>query len=314
MKWINKAAILAAMLALTACTTFPDSVVALNNAQAVGSPFTKFLAVEYRTYANALLQDYARRSEAEHFAAKGLAAVNGEIVMPEAVVDGWFLKDKDLTDILHARTVLIDALDKGGRDRMPEKAAVAQVRFDCWVKEQNSFLKLGGFCKYMFWDTIKQMEAGITPPAAVPVMPPAFQPPAAAVESVDEFPAPIGSAGGKGDVAPLQQAMFIVFFDWNKHDLNRSANDVLDAIAQELNTRRDIRQITIVGHADTSGGAAYNTKISLKRAKAVETALVARGVSPSKLKTEGRGESELLVRTGDNVREPGNRRAQITLE
>ena len=55
--------------------------------------------------------------------------------------------------------------------------------------------------------------------------------------------------------------------------------------------------IAVVGHADHIGQAAYNQKLSERRAAAVKAYLVKKGVPSDKIKTEGRGESESA--TGD---------------
>ena len=48
-------------------------------------------------------------------------------------------------------------------------------------------------------------------------------------------------------------------------------------------------------------------------AEAGRDGLVAEGVSPSAISVTGKGESELLVQTGDGVKEPQNRRGTISL-
>ena len=52
----------------------------------------------------------------------------------------------------------------------------------------------------------------------------------------------------------------------------------------------------------------------MRSANAVRDALSQRGVDMSSIRVEGRGENEQLVSTADNVREPANRRAEITFE
>jgi hypothetical protein len=52
--------------------------------------------------------------------------------------------------------------------------------------------------------------------------------------------------------------------------------------------------------------------LSLRRASAVKNALVQQGVAPGAIDTVGKGETELLVQTGDGVREPQNRRVEIS--
>ena len=70
----------------------------------------------------------------------------------------------------------------------------------------------------------------------------------------------------------------------------------------------------MTGHTDTSGSPAYNQKLSDRRADAVKTELVQLGVNPALIRTIGKGESELLVPTAADVREPSNRRSQIALK
>ena len=68
-----------------------------------------------------------------------------------------------------------------------------------------------------------------------------------------------------------------------------------------------------MGHADTSGSAAYNVRLSQRRAATVRDALVSQGVTGGAITTEGRGETDLARPTADGVREPLNRRATINI-
>ena len=69
----------------------------------------------------------------------------------------------------------------------------------------------------------------------------------------------------------------------------------------------------VVGHADTSGGAAYNVRLSERRAKAVADALVGAGVGQTTLSVDWKGETMPAVATGDGVKEPLNRRSTIDI-
>jgi hypothetical protein len=53
--------------------------------------------------------------------------------------------------------------------------------------------------------------------------------------------------------------------------------------------------------------------LSLRRANVVKDALVKEGVPAAAITTVGRGEAGLLVQTGDGVREPQNRRVEVTI-
>jgi len=113
-------------------------------------------------------------------------------------------------------------------------------------------------------------------------------------------------------VAPVAgvQNEYLVFFDWDKSVVTPAADRVIgDAVAAI--SKSGGARIHVVGHTDSSGSPAYNQKLSNRRADAVKRALVAKGIPAANVTTEGKGEGQLLVQTGPNVREPSNRRAQI---
>ncbi|MBP2226899.1 OmpA family protein [Azospirillum agricola] len=113
-------------------------------------------------------------------------------------------------------------------------------------------------------------------------------------------------------VAPVAQVQneYLVFFDWDKSVVTPAADRVIgDAVAAI--SKSGGARIHVVGHTDSSGSPAYNQRLSIRRADAVKKALVAKGIPAANVTTEGKGEGQLLVQTGPNVREPSNRRAQI---
>ena len=111
---------------------------------------------------------------------------------------------------------------------------------------------------------------------------------------------------------PAAPKQFIIYFGFDKCDISAEADAVLaDAAATAKSTGS--ASISIVGHTDSSGSDAYNQKLSNCRATAAKTNLVGKGIAEGSIKTSGRGETELLVKTGDGVKEPQNRRATIDL-
>lgn len=69
----------------------------------------------------------------------------------------------------------------------------------------------------------------------------------------------------------------------------------------------------IVGHTDSVGSNAYNDKLSTRRANTVKDELIRLGISSDAIEASGKGETELMVQTGDGVKDPQNRRATINL-
>ena len=72
-------------------------------------------------------------------------------------------------------------------------------------------------------------------------------------------------------------------------------------------------QVVVVGHTDTSGSAAYNVRLSERRAKAVADSLAGMGVNQSVMTVDWKGETQPAVQTGDGVKEPLNRRTTIDI-
>jgi outer membrane protein OmpA-like peptidoglycan-associated protein len=75
----------------------------------------------------------------------------------------------------------------------------------------------------------------------------------------------------------------------------------------------DPTRVIVVGHTDSSGSPAYNTRLSERRAKAVADALVGQGVGQQLMQVDWKGETQLAVATGDGVKEPLNRRSTIDI-
>jgi OOP family OmpA-OmpF porin len=113
--------------------------------------------------------------------------------------------------------------------------------------------------------------------------------------------------------APLANAVYFVFFDFDKSAITPAAQDILNTVVSDAR-RTSASRLNVVGHTDTSGSPAYNQALSERRATAVREALVQRGVPAGQITTRGVGESQPLIATGDGVREPSNRRAEVRFQ
>jgi len=110
---------------------------------------------------------------------------------------------------------------------------------------------------------------------------------------------------------PPAPKSFMVFFDWDRSALSAQALATIKQAAYAFKASGTAR-ITATGHTDTSGTPEYNMALSLRRAETVKGALVNEGIPATAIAVVGRGETQLLVQTGDGVREPQNRRVEIT--
>jgi outer membrane protein OmpA-like peptidoglycan-associated protein len=113
-------------------------------------------------------------------------------------------------------------------------------------------------------------------------------------------------------VQPPMPKQFIVFFGWNKCNITAEADAVLSEAAAAAKSS-GAASIRVVGHTDTSGSNAYNQKLSECRAGAVKSNLVGKGISDGSISMSGKGEGDLMVQTGDGVKEPQNRRATVDM-
>jgi len=129
-----------------------------------------------------------------------------------------------------------------------------------------------------------------------------FGPPAGAA-AVAPPPAPPPSAGKN----------YMVFFDFDRSNITDTAATTIRQAANDAKAGRTTR-IGVTGHADRSGGDAYNMALSMRRATAVKDQLVREGIAAASIAVVGRGEEQPLVQTADGVREPQNRRVEIVLQ
>jgi outer membrane protein OmpA-like peptidoglycan-associated protein len=111
--------------------------------------------------------------------------------------------------------------------------------------------------------------------------------------------------------AAVTPGPFLVFFDWDKSIVTAEAAAILDRAAEQYASTGQT-SITLAGNTDKSGSDAYNVGLSQRRADAVKAYMATKGVPDGSMTTEALGESRPLVDTADGVREPQNRRVEIT--
>jgi OmpA-OmpF porin, OOP family len=110
--------------------------------------------------------------------------------------------------------------------------------------------------------------------------------------------------------APVEHT-FTLFFDWDRANITPDAQQIIEAAAATFKSEPSGATVQVTGHTDTTGSAAYNQKLSERRAEAVANALVQAGLPRSVMTVTGVGMSDLKVQTPPGVREPQNRRVEI---
>ncbi len=88
-------------------------------------------------------------------------------------------------------------------------------------------------------------------------------------------------------------------FTFDQSAITPDGRVALDGFAKELNGTR-FEVITVEGHTDRLGSTPYNLALSVRRAKAVQEYLVARGgIDAAKVSVEGKGESAPVTKPDD---------------
>jgi outer membrane protein OmpA-like peptidoglycan-associated protein len=92
------------------------------------------------------------------------------------------------------------------------------------------------------------------------------------------------------------------------------SEDIVVAVAEILSSTPKITRLRIEGHTDDRGGAVANLELSKRRAASVMAALVARGVSKTRLKSTGYGETKPLDANTNDEGRRRNRRVEFHIE
>src|SRR5271165_2687725 len=124
----------------------------------------------------------------------------------------------------------------------------------------------------------------------------------AEVDQLKATPTPRGLVLTLGDV----------LFDTGKAQLNPGSARKLDQLAQFLISHPE-RRVQIDGYTDSVGTDSYNQDLSQRRADAVKSALIARGVDSSRIGTQGYGKGFQVADNTDSGGRKLNRRVEVVI-
>lgn len=111
------------------------------------------------------------------------------------------------------------------------------------------------------------------------------------------------------DAAADSPVSYLLYF-LDGDTLTDDSKALIAEIKQTIKNRAPC-EVSIIGHTDTTGSQKLNQRVSLKRAEKV--AQMFSDDEISRLDIYSFGESNLLIKTPDNVVEPRNRRVEIQI-
>ncbi len=102
-----------------------------------------------------------------------------------------------------------------------------------------------------------------------------------------------------------------ILFDVNAATIKPESDGVIKELADVLTKYPDIK-IKLIGHTDSDGGDAANLELSKKRAAAVKESLAKDfSIDPSRMETDGKGESESVADNKTKEGKAQNRRVEF---
>jgi len=103
-----------------------------------------------------------------------------------------------------------------------------------------------------------------------------------------------------------------VTFDYNASSLTSTAKTNIDKLIEVFKEYPDTN-LLIVGHTDNKGSQSYNLPLSQKRAQSVRDYLVSKGISSSRLTSQGKGLEEPIADNNTDQGRAQNRRVEIAI-
>lgn len=144
-------------------------------------------------------------------------------------------------------------------------------------------------------------------PAPEPVPAPAPEP------MVEAAPVPVAPAPAPTPTVERVTLEGTALFATGSSKLSTEGKAAVDEVIESLRGFDTVSAIIITGHTDSTGSAAFNQKLSERRANTVRDYMISRGVNPALLSAGGAGENEPIADNSTAEGRAENRRVEIDI-
>lgn len=131
-----------------------------------------------------------------------------------------------------------------------------------------------------------------------------------AKEISDTLPGAEVERVGEGIKVTMKESL--VNFAFDSSNLTSTAKANLDKLAQVLKNNPDTN-INIYGYTDSKGSDSYNLSLSERRANAVKSYLLSKGVASDRMFSMGRGENDPVASNDTEAGRAENRRVEFAI-
>jgi OmpA-OmpF porin, OOP family len=246
--------------------------------------------------------------EVEVFADKSRRAARGEHVIPH-YVNQRAVPKSTVYELETARARLMRVMQTSVFRTHPFELARAQVKFDCWLEEQEENINQNDIetCKSEFYRLMDILD-------------PQGKKPVSKAQEPTEQELVLAGPNDEGPFvdckcklkpkAPVQKKRFIVYFDLDQAIIREDAALVLEKVKKYYFETNPV-EVVVQGHTDRSGNNQYNQSLSTRRSNNVMQALRLAGLPKEKIRKGQYGENKPQVPTKDGKRLQENRRVEI---
>ena len=157
-------------------------------------------------------------------------------------------------------------------------------------------------------ENLIQAKASFASREVAAVQPPS--PPARPDDAAAKAEAPAPAAGGADSPNDSPVSLQGVKFRYDSSELTDESRAILDRVAAVLRKQTHVRH-EVAGHTDSQGDAAYNLRLSQRRAETVRNYLISRGVDAGNLKAHGYGGLQPIADNSTWAGLVSNRRVEL---